>query len=36
VTIDPNNKTGETDEANNSFSGTVMVSWKRANPGNKN
>jgi len=36
VTIDPNNKTGETDEANNSFSGTVMVSWKRANPGDKN
>ncbi len=36
VTIDPSNKTAETDEANNSFSGTVMVSWKRANPGDKN
>ena len=36
VTIDPNKTTAETDETNNSFSGTVMVSWKRANPGNKN
>ena len=36
VTIDPNKTTTETDEANNSFSGTVMVNWKRANPGNKN
>ena len=36
VTIDANQQTAETDETNNSFSGTVMVSWKRANPGNKN
>lgn len=36
VRIDPNKTTAETDETNNSFSGTVMVSWKRANPGNKN
>ena len=36
VTIDPNKTTAETDEANNSFSGTVMVNWKRLNPGNKN
>ena len=36
VTIDPTNKTVESDENNNSFSGTVMVSWKRANPGAKN
>ena len=35
VTIDPNKTTAETDEANNSFSGTVMISWKRLNPGNK-
>ncbi|HKP68394.1 MAG TPA: hypothetical protein VJV05_03855 [Pyrinomonadaceae bacterium] len=34
VAIDPDNSTQETDE-NNSFSGTVMVSWKRSNPGNK-
>lgn len=36
VRIDPNKTIAETDETNNSFSGTVMVSWKRANPGNKN
>lgn len=36
VTIDPDKQTAETDETNNSFSGTVMVSWKRPNPGNKN
>jgi hypothetical protein len=36
VTIDPNKTTAESDEANNSFSGTVMVSWKRENPGEKN
>jgi hypothetical protein len=36
VTIDPNKKTAESDESNNSFSATVMVSWKRANPGEKN
>ena len=36
VTIDPQKATTETDETNNSFSGIVMVSWKRANPGEKN
>ena len=36
VTIDPNKTTAETDDTNNSFSGTVMVNWKRANPGEKN
>ena len=36
VTIDPNKAIAESNENNNSFSGTVMVSWKRANPGNKN
>ena len=36
VTIDPNKTTTEIDETNNVFSGTVMVNWKRLNPGNKN
>jgi hypothetical protein len=36
ITIDPGKSTPETDEINNSFSATVMVNWKRANPGDKN
>ncbi len=36
VRIDPANQTPESNENNNSFSATVIVSWKRANPGNKN
>ena len=36
VTIDPGNTTAESNETNNSFSATVMVNWKRANPGEKN
>jgi hypothetical protein len=33
VAIDANKTTTETDEANNSFSGTVMVSWKQLKSG---
>lgn len=36
VTIDASKTTAESDETNNSFSGTVMVNWKRLSPGNKN
>ena len=34
VSIDPDNSIPESDE-NNSFSATVMVNWRRANPGDK-
>ena len=36
VSIDGKNTITEGDESNNSFSATVMVNWKRANPGSKN
>ena len=36
VSIDPKKISTEPDEGNNSFSATVMVNWKRANPGYKN
>ena len=36
VKIDPANQITETNENNNGFSTTVMVSWKQDNPDNKN